>query len=181
MKRFPFRVSDEDRAHIAQLELAGTHITVNLDPVAGGIFMVHEDAALTWTWLEDIDFRTADDDGDDAEGDLTSSTDVGEAVRSAIAAAGASRTAGDPAYGLEIEVTDDDFGRLRELQIAGYSIFLSLDPHTGGLEAAHRSGSTLKWSFVSSIDLDVASALRAEVRTDDPATMLGTFQGAIGA
>ncbi len=87
MKRFAFRVSDEDRAHISQLELAGTHITVNLDPVAGGIFMVHEDASLTWTWLEDIDFSRADDAGDDEESDLTSSTDIGEAVSLAMAAA----------------------------------------------------------------------------------------------
>lgn len=180
MKRFPFRVSDEDRAHIAQLELAGTHITVNLDPVAGGIFMVHEDASLTWTWLQDIDFKAADDDGDDVDSDLASSADVDEAVSLAIAA-GSPQAAGVLDDGLEIEVTDDDFGRLRELQIAGYSIFLSLDPHTGGLEAVHRSGSTLKWSSVSSIDLDAASALRAEVRTDDPATMLGAFHGAIGA
>jgi len=183
MKRFPFRVSDEDRAHIAQLELAGTHITINLDPVAGGIFMVHEDSSLTWTWLQDIDFRTVEDDGDDVDGDLTSSVDAGQAVSRAIAAAGARapRTAVEPADGLEIEVADDDFERLRSLQICGYSILLSLDPHTGGLEAVHRSGSTLKWSFVSSIDHETAPALRAEVRTDDLATMMTAFQGAIGA
>jgi hypothetical protein len=180
MKRFAFRVSDEDRAHISQLELAGTHITVNLDPVAGGVFMVHEDASLTWTWLQDIDFSAADDDGDDVDGDLTSPTDVGEAVSWAIAAGGP-QAAGVQADGLEIEVTDDDFERLRSLQVCGYSILLSLDPHTGGIEAAHRSGSSLKWSFVSAIDLKTAPELKAEVGTDDLATMMTAFQGAISA
>lgn len=69
MKRFPFRVSDEDRSYVAHLELAGAHITVDLDPTAGGIFLVREDASLSWSCLDETDFGDVDDSDDD-EGDL---------------------------------------------------------------------------------------------------------------
>ena len=79
MKRFAFRVSDEDRPYVTQLELDGAHITLNLDTTVGGILRVREDASPTWSWLAEI--ACGDDYGADVEeGDLRVYPYVGLAV-----------------------------------------------------------------------------------------------------
>lgn len=61
MKRLAFRKSDEDRLCVAQLELDGTHITVNLDTTACGVMAVREDAISPWNWLAEIGIDDAFD------------------------------------------------------------------------------------------------------------------------
>jgi hypothetical protein len=156
LKRFAFRMSEKDRSYITELGLGGVDITVDIDPSQGGIFMVHEDASLTWTWLGDIDFCDGSDDEVD-ESDLETYTDAGEAIAAALLAARhqPSRATAKTSPSVELEVSPQDFQRLQALRQGGYEIYLSLDSDMGGIDAAHSSGACLKWYFITEIELDV--------------------------
>jgi hypothetical protein len=180
MKRFAFRVSDEDHTHFTELALRGVHITVNIDPCRGGIFMLHEDATMNWTWLEEIELSGAT--AEDEEDALATFAEAGEAIASAVGVATTSPHAAHTAsMHIELPVLERDFERLMSLQQVGYDIRLSLDPHTGGLDAAHMSGARLSWSFVTELDLEPQPEVGDLPRTDHLATMLGAFHNAIRA
>ncbi len=168
-------MSDEDRSYISELAENGVHVMVNLDPSQGGIFMAHDEAELNWAWLEEIDVVG------DEEDDIVAYTDAGDAVVAALSATASSSspTCGVASKTIEIEVTEEDLGLLRSLELSGFDIYLALDPHTGGLEATHQSGASLKWSFITDLQLEPESDDQSDLRTDDLTGMMTAFQASI--
>lgn len=175
MTRFAFTILDEDFAHLSELLRVGVGVVVDIDPEQGGIFMTHEQASMTWTWIEEINSDGSDND------DVEPFTDAVEAVEAALSAAASSfhKSELSTSPSLDLEVSQHHLELLSSLEKAGFDICLSLDPHGGGIDAVHASGKSLKWSFISEIELEPEP--EGETDQDDVSAMMLAFKLAIRA